>query len=101
MRRKKGRAKVKESIDKSFQEDEGFGCFSWCDESKGYRLPKRDELILSRDVVFDERGSWEFEDKAAKVDFIEADKNEDVPGPSSSSSAVPSPLRSSSRTSSS
>jgi hypothetical protein len=53
-----------QSRDKFDEKGEKLIFIGYSDESKGFRLfnPKKDQLLLSRDVIFDETTAWKWED---------------------------------------
>uniref|UniRef100_A0A2N9EW08 CCHC-type domain-containing protein n=1 Tax=Fagus sylvatica TaxID=28930 RepID=A0A2N9EW08_FAGSY len=64
---------------------------SYSDESKGFRLlnPKSNKLVVSRDVIFDEMESWQWEDNLQESRNFEVptldfqDKSNSLPNPNS------------------
>ena len=53
-----------QSRDKFDEKWEKLILIGYSDESKGFRLfnPKKDQLLLSKDVIYDESTAWKWED---------------------------------------
>jgi uncharacterized protein (DUF2461 family) len=73
-----------QSRDKFDVKGEKFIFISYNDESKGFQLfnPKKDQLLMSRDVIFDESAAWKWEDSVnleTKIqELLQAPKQPDV-----------------------